>query len=180
LHTIATQAYPGLTAQHTSAAIFALYIGPTTALTALQAIVAIAANNDIANTTPTECTNTVVDKLMVDMMELPHLIIGPDEVEWIWSTANEFGHLTKGVQPHMPKGSQTMRFIYHHELPKGQKTTYSRFVASERPYKVELKRARICRKGAPTILTNPKLAARLDTSTLHRAPENDPSSGRLR
>jgi hypothetical protein len=72
-----------------------------------------------------------------DMMELPRLILGPDGVEWLWSTSNEFGRLTKGVKPHTPMGSQTMRYIYHHELPKGRKATYSRFVVSERPHKVE-------------------------------------------
>jgi hypothetical protein len=137
LHIIATQAYPGLTAQHTSTATSALRVGPTRALIAMQAIATITANNDIANTTPTECTKAVVDKLTGDMMELPRLILGPDRVEWIWSTANEFGRLAKGLQPRMPMGSQTMRYIYHHELPKGRKATYSRFVASERPHKVE-------------------------------------------
>jgi hypothetical protein len=76
-------------------------------------------------------------------MELPRLLLGSDGVKWIWSTANEFGRLTKGVQPHMPTGSQTMWYIYHHELPKGLKATYSRFFASERPHKVDSKRVRL-------------------------------------
>jgi hypothetical protein len=33
-----------------------------------------------------------------------------------------------------------MRYIHHHELPKGRKATYSRFVASERPNTTESKR----------------------------------------
>jgi hypothetical protein len=71
----------------------------------MQVIATITANNEIASTTPTECANAVADKLTGDTMELPRLIIGPDGVEWIWSTANEFGRLTNGVLPHMSTGS---------------------------------------------------------------------------
>jgi hypothetical protein len=47
----------------------------------------------------------------------------------------------------MPTGSQTLRYIYHHELPKGRKLTYLRFVASERPHKVESKRVHLAVGG---------------------------------
>jgi hypothetical protein len=36
-----------------------------------------------------------------------------------------------------------MRYIHHHELPNGRKTTYSRCIASERPNKVESNRVRL-------------------------------------
>jgi hypothetical protein len=98
-----------LIAQETSTSNSALRFGHTTALTAIQTIATVIANNDIANTTPTECANAVVDKQMGYMMELPHIILGPDGVEWIWSTANEFGRLAKGVHPQLPTGSQTIR-----------------------------------------------------------------------
>jgi hypothetical protein len=62
-----------------------------------------------------ECT------LTGDLMEVPRLILGPDGIKWIWSTANEFGCPTNGVLPNVPTG-------------------YSRFVASERLNKMESKR----------------------------------------
>jgi hypothetical protein len=41
-----------------------------------------------------------------------------------------------------------MRYIYHHILPKGRNATYSRFVASKRPHKVESKRVRLTVGGS--------------------------------
>jgi hypothetical protein len=61
----------------------------------------------------------------------------------LYSTANEFGRLTKGVAPHMPSGSKTMRYLFHHQLPPGRQTTYARFVATERPHKAETERIRL-------------------------------------
>jgi hypothetical protein len=40
-----------------------------------------------------------------------------------------------------------MWYIYHHEVPKGRKVTYSRFIASERPHNVESNRVRLAVGG---------------------------------
>jgi hypothetical protein len=43
----------------------------------------------------------------------------------------------------MLSGSKTMRYIPHHALPPGQQAAYSRFVATVRPHKVEIKCVRL-------------------------------------
>jgi hypothetical protein len=60
----------------------------------------------------------------------------------LYITANESGRLTKGVAPHMPLGSETMRYLYHHQLPPGRQAPYARFVVMERPHKSKTKRVR--------------------------------------
>jgi hypothetical protein len=43
----------------------------------------------------------------------------------------------------MPSGSETMRYIFHHQLPHSRHAKYARFVATERPHKAETKRFRL-------------------------------------
>jgi hypothetical protein len=43
----------------------------------------------------------------------------------------------------MPSGLETMRYLFHHQLPPGRQATYARFVATERPHKAETKRVRL-------------------------------------
>jgi hypothetical protein len=92
----------------------------------------------IANTF--QSAHNVIDADTGESHEHAHLIRGPNAGEWLYSTANEFGRLTKGVAPHMPSGSKTMRYIYHHQFPPGRHATYARFVTTERPHKAETKR----------------------------------------
>jgi hypothetical protein len=61
----------------------------------------------------------------------------------MYSTTNECGRLTEGVTPHMTSGSETMRYLFHHQLPPGRQSTYARFIATERPQKAETKRVRL-------------------------------------
>jgi hypothetical protein len=95
----------------------------------------------IANTF--QSTHTVIDADTGESYEHAHLIRGPNAGEWLYSTANEFGRLTNGVAPHMPSGSETMRYIFHHQLPPGRHATCARFVATELPHKAETKRVRL-------------------------------------
>jgi hypothetical protein len=90
-----------------------------------------------------QSAHTVIDANTGESYEHAQLIRGPNAGEWLYSTANEFGHLTKGVAPHMPSGSETMRYIFHHQLPPGRHATYARFVATERPHKAETKRVQL-------------------------------------
>jgi hypothetical protein len=87
--------------------------------------------------------NAVTDPITGANLELRHLLTGPDSEEWWASNANEFGRLTQGVMPHMPTGTETMRFIKHTDVPSDRKATYARFVCDERPLKTETKRVRI-------------------------------------
>jgi hypothetical protein len=87
--------------------------------------------------------HNVIDATTGETFEHAQLICGADSEEWIYSTANEFGRLTKGILPHMPSGTDTMAYLHHDDLPHGRKTTYACFVATERPLKIEKKRVHL-------------------------------------
>jgi hypothetical protein len=75
--------------------------------------------------------HTVIDATTGETFEHAQLIRGANSDEWLYSTANEFGRLTKGILPRMPSGTETMAYIRHDALPTGRKATYARFVATE-------------------------------------------------
>jgi hypothetical protein len=85
---------------------------------------------------------TLSSILLQETYEHAQLIRVPEADQWLYSTANECGRLTKGVTPNMPSGSETMRYLFHHQLPPGRQATFDRFVAMERPHKSETKRVR--------------------------------------
>jgi hypothetical protein len=87
--------------------------------------------------------HTVIDATTGETFEHAQLIRGANSNEWIYSTANEFGRLTKGILPHGPSGTKTMAYIRHDDLPRGGKATYTRFIATKRPHKPEKKRVRL-------------------------------------
>jgi hypothetical protein len=98
----------------------------------------------IANIATTLHTaHTVIDATTGETFEHAQLIRGANSDEWLYSTANEFRRLTKGILPHMPSGTETMAYIRHNALPPGRKATYARFVATEWPHKTEKKRVRL-------------------------------------
>jgi hypothetical protein len=90
-----------------------------------------------------QSAHTVIDADTGESYDHAQLIRGPNAGEWLHSTANEFGRLTNGVAPHIPSGSETMRYIFHHQLPPSRHATYARFVATERSHKAETKRVRL-------------------------------------
>jgi hypothetical protein len=70
-------------------------------------------------------------------MEYRQLITDPvTREEWQLLAANEFGQLAQGVGGCI-KGTNTITFIPHHEMPSDRQATYPRFVCSERPQKQE-------------------------------------------
>jgi hypothetical protein len=75
--------------------------------------------------------HTVIDAATGETSEHAQLIRGADSDEWLYSTANEFVRLTKGILPHMPSGTDTMAYLRHDALPHRRKATYARFVATE-------------------------------------------------
>ena len=66
------------------------------------------------------------------------LIMGEHKERWLTSSANEFGRLMQGVGLHSRKitdcvqGTDTMRIIRKHQLPKGKAVTYGNFVCDYR------------------------------------------------
>jgi hypothetical protein len=67
-----------------------------------------------------QSAHIVINAVTGQTYEHAQLIWGPNTDQWLYSTANEFGRLTKGVAPHMPSGSETMRYLFHHQLPPGR------------------------------------------------------------
>jgi hypothetical protein len=61
---------------------------------------------------------------------------------WQHSATNEFDCLCDG-RTGCINGTNTMRFISIHEVPKGRTITYARFVCTERPQKKEVEHTRI-------------------------------------
>jgi hypothetical protein len=66
--------------------------------------------------------------------------------DWELSSANELGRLAQGVGGRI-KGTNTIRFIDHAELPKDWSSTYPQFVCELRPQKSEVNRTRLTLGG---------------------------------
>jgi hypothetical protein len=81
----------------------------------------------------------IIDAATSESVEHAQLICSPNAGKWLYSTINECGCLTKGIQTHMPTGTKNMRYLSHDQLPTGPKATYARCVANERPHKKEIK-----------------------------------------
>jgi hypothetical protein len=87
--------------------------------------------------------STMVHPTTGRLMEYQQLITDPEtRVDWQLSAANEFGRLAQGVRGRM-KGTNTITFIHHHEMPSNRQATYPRFICSERPQKQENNRKRM-------------------------------------
>ena len=62
----------------------------------------------------------VIDKDTGQLLNYRQLIRNPEyKKEWNISAANEFGQLAQGVSGRI-KGRDTIKFIYKHEVPRGQ------------------------------------------------------------
>ena len=61
---------------------------------------------------------------------------------WLTSAANEFGRLAQGVGGRI-EGTDTIKFIHKHEVPKNKTDTYARFCCNVRPQKAEPNRTRM-------------------------------------
>jgi hypothetical protein len=88
-------------------------------------------------------SHTVIAATTGETFERAQFIRGVDSEQWLYSTANKFRRLTKGILPHIPSGTETMAYLHHDALPNGRKATYARFVATEQPHKTEKKCVRL-------------------------------------
>ena len=61
---------------------------------------------------------------------------------WQHSSANEFGRLAQGVGGQIT-GTETIRFIHHHEMPQTQQPTYAHFMCEVCQQKSEKERTRL-------------------------------------
>jgi hypothetical protein len=81
--------------------------------------------------------NMVINPITRVAMEYRQLIQDPITKEaWQQSVANEFGRLAQGAGGHI-KGTNTIRFIPHTDLPADCMPTYPRFVCEVHEQKAE-------------------------------------------
>ena len=73
---------------------------------------------------------------------LTNLLNGPTRDIWFRSVSNEFGRLAQG-NTYGVKATDTIDFIYQHEVPLNQQVTYASFVCDYRPLKSEPYRVRL-------------------------------------
>jgi hypothetical protein len=80
-------------------------------------------------------TNAIIGPATGAAQEYRQLIADPKTQKvWLHAAANEFGRLTQGVKTQI-KGTNTIKFIAHSQVPKGRTVTYARFCANIRPQK---------------------------------------------
>ena len=70
------------------------------------------------------------------------LLDGKDSATWSRSLSNEWGRLSRG-NDHGVKETETIDFIYQHQVPSENKVTYASYVCDYRPLKEEPYRVRI-------------------------------------
>ena len=89
--------------------------------------------------------NAVTDPGTGQQLEYRQLINHPNQelrCTWQRSSANEFGRLAQGVGGRI-NGTDTIKFLYHHDMPPSRRPTYARFVCEIRPQKTEQERTRL-------------------------------------
>jgi Reverse transcriptase (RNA-dependent DNA polymerase) len=92
---------------------------------------------------PNFYASAVAHPITGKLMEYRQLISDPaTRNDWQLSAANEFGRLAQGVGGRI-RGTNTITFIPHHEMPADRQATYPRFVCTERPQKQERNRTRM-------------------------------------
>ena len=77
-----------------------------------------------------QSANSVTDPSTGKQLEYKQLINHPDSKfrqMWQRSSANEFGCLAQGVGGQI-EGTDTIKFLQYHEMPKNRQPTYARFV----------------------------------------------------
>ena len=92
-----------------------------------------------------QSANSVVDPSTGKQLEYKQLINHPDRKlrqTWQCSSANEFGSLAQGIGGRI-EGTDTIKFLRYHEMPKNHCPTYARFVCEIRPQKTEKERTRL-------------------------------------
>jgi len=77
-----------------------------------------------------------------ELVEYSQLRTSSEGDKWIAATADEIGRLAQGNLPDMPHGTDTIHFIKVSDIPAGQKATYLKIVAADKPNKAVPQRIR--------------------------------------
>ena len=98
----------------------------------------------VANHWPHGYMNAVFEPSVGKSLEYRDLIKHPATKDtWLISGANEFGRLAQGLKSRAIEGTNTIEFIFVHEMPVGRVATYARFVCDIREQKAERERTRL-------------------------------------
>ena len=81
-------------------------------------------------------SNFVLDVNTGDLLEWRYLVNGPDKEIWNKALSNDIGRLTQGAGTRMTK-INNMFFMHPIKMPKHEKSTYFKLVATARPLKKE-------------------------------------------
>ena len=93
--------------------------------------------------------NSITDPNTGQQLEHRQLINHPDRQlrqTWQCSSANEFRRLAQGVGGRI-EGTDTIKFLHHHEVPKNRRPTYAHFVCEVQPQKTEKEHTRLTVRG---------------------------------
>ena len=88
----------------------------------------------LANHLFTQSLNHMYHPVDGHKMSLDELLTGDMKDTWVTSLSNEIGRLTQG-NTHGVRWTNTMEFIFRHEVPDDRKVTYANFVCDFRPNK---------------------------------------------
>ena len=113
----------------------------------------------------TALANPVLDKTTGKLLEYRDLIKGKDKIIWEKGMSNELGRLAQGVGTRMPHGTDTIKFIKFHDVPKNKKPTYARIVSELKPHKPDPFRIRITAGGNLIIYLDDKSQPTSDLTT---------------
>jgi hypothetical protein len=86
--------------------------------------------------------NAVLNADTGKLEEYRHLLKGPHKLKWEAGGSKEIARLAQGRKDSSVKGTETIHFMHHHQLPKGKKPTYLRICANYRPQKSDPYRIR--------------------------------------
>ena len=104
---------------------------------------------------PKHFAHAVFDEAAGKLIEYRHLLQHPDNAtreQWQRAGSNEFGRLMNGVgrdraTSDFVPGTNSMRFVHRHQIPREKGITYARFVAAIRLQKEEQHRVRLTAGG---------------------------------
>ena len=104
---------------------------------------------------PKQFSHAVFDEAAGKLLEYRHLLQHPEKTtreQWKRAGSNAFGRLLNGVgrdraTSDFVPGTNSMKFVHRHQIPREKVITYARFVASIRLQKAEQYRVRLTAGG---------------------------------
>jgi len=77
-----------------------------------------------------------------EFVEFPKLLDSSEAPDWWNENSNEIGRLAQGHPKNNTEGTETVHFIFPHQMPKGKKPACLKIVAADKTAKANPKRVR--------------------------------------